>query len=204
MGKRIMGVFTDLVRSKLKEYVPQIGDSDDRLYQIATEDLKLYLMYKWNFESHLLESDFTDKFLECVTEEGEDILPLIDLWFSNWIVKWNQRVKIIVKDKDWNVNVNQLSKLIKRGASLLEPKEIEEYKWPIVNTFIEHGEIACVNIIADQIIKREIGKESEVHTWNLERKLQFINMLMKKVVGYISFKGPLVFVKLDKIYFRNV
>jgi len=202
-----MGLFEDLVKKKLEEYVPQVEcyDRDKKLFEICVSDLKYYLVYKWNFESHLLEQDFREKFLECINEEGENILPIVDLWIKNWIMQWDKRVKIVIRDEDYTLDKRQLSNFVRKGEASLSPLEIEELKYPVVCTLIEHGEIVGLDIISEQVIKGELGKVySTPSTWDVKEKLNFINMVMKKVGEYTSITGPLIFIKLTGIYFRNL
>lgn len=201
-----MGLFEELVRKKLEEFVPQLDSiKDKRLIDICVEDFRLYLMYKWKFESQNRGMDFRNKFLECINNEGNEILPFCDMWMQNWIEQWRKKVKIITNRKDWSRDKRQVSKLIRRGERKLTPVKIDEFKWPIITTMIEHGNIVCLDILSDQLLKRELGRYKGLpNKWSIKEELQYLNLMMVKAKEMVSTHGPIVYIKIDGDYFRNI
>jgi hypothetical protein len=201
-----MGLFEDLVRKKLEEYLPQLDIiADKKLINICTEDFRLYLMHKWNFESQLKGVEFREKFLDAVDNEGNKILPYVDIWIQNWIEQWRKKVKLITKEEDWTRDKRQVSKLVRRGENKLSPMKVEEFKWPIITTMIDNGNIVCLGILSDQLLKRELGKYKGLpNKWSIKDELQYLNFIMGKAKDIVTTNRYLVYIKLGENYFRNL
>jgi len=195
--------YEQLVENRLRELIPGVDcqGRDKRLCDIAKADLAYYLQVKWGFEKFSI-LDFRNRFLECIGSEGMSVKIFVYNWISNWYVQWKKRVKIILKDTEWTADKQQVTRMIKRGAGLLSHVDLVRYRRPLIETLINHGEIACLDILANQFVKKEIANRG-LAPKTVEEKLNFINMIMGKMVKVATATGPLVFIKLGKVYFKK-
>jgi len=168
------------------------------MYEIACEDFVHYLIVKWRITDKKI---FHDKFLDCLVE-GMSAKIFVDTWVRSWYDKWKQRVKLILKEEDWTSDKEQVTRMVRRGSSMLGAGAITRFKEPIIEQLINSGEIACVNILAEQLIKAEVGRMN-AKPRSTKQEIHFVNHLMKKLRGYIGVRGPLVFLKVHKEYFRQ-
>jgi len=200
----IKGIIEELLKKLLEDNIPDLEcyGKDVRLFEIACDDLQFYLMNKWNMDTQD-NIEFRKKFLDCIVEEGENILPLLELWAKNWYMKWKQRVMIVFNSEKWNRNYKQVTRLANKGESKLSPRELREFTYPIALTLLEHGEFACLRIMSENFIKLYMANIEESPT-TVQEKLNMINSIIRDAVGKIAFKGPIIFIKVGNLYFRNL
>ena len=195
--------YEQLVENRLRELIPGVDchGRDRKLYDTAREDLAYYLQIKWGFEEFSM-LDFRNRFLECIGEEGQPVKVFIDNWLSGWYKKWKQRVKIILRDEHWTADKEQVTRMIKRGANLISHIDLKRYKQPLIEALINHGEIACTKVLAGQSVKRQLAARG-LAPKTVEEKLNFLNVTMNRLIGVTKTTGPLVFIKLGKVYFKK-
>ena len=186
---------------KLKELIPDVDcyGSDHELFIIAQNDLRYYLMFKWNFTSFNF-GDFDRVFMECIYNSGKSVKLFIDNFLSNWYRKWLQRVKVLSINDDIEENKYQ------HTVSLLFniPKRVlmglDKFMFPLIECLFNHGEYACTEQIADRAIKITIGK-SKRRPETVEEELSFLQVTMNNMVNEITnYKGALIYFKLNKNY----
>ena len=73
----------------------------------------------------------------------------------------------------------------------------------LVSSLIRNGEICGTSIMAENILKLELGASKEkLHACNEHEKvLTIVNTTLRKARQLSYSKGPLIFVKIDKKYF---
>jgi len=73
----------------------------------------------------------------------------------------------------------------------------------LVESLIRNGEICGTSIMAENLLKLELGDNEEKHSWNSEEEkvLNLVNITLRKARQMSYSKGPLIFVKIDKRYF---
>jgi len=202
--KLIRGIVEDLIKKLLEDNIPdtECYGKDSRLFEICYDDLQLYLMNRWNIDSQD-NLEFRSRFLDYITEEGESIIPFLNVWVKNWYECWKKRVMIVFNSEKWNRNYKQVTRLMNTGGSKLSAMEIREFTYPVAVTLIEHGELACLRIMSENFIKLYMNNISESPT-KLEEKINLLNSIIKDAVNKISYSGPIIFIKLSGIYFRNI
>lgn len=187
---------------KLKELIPDIDcyGKDHELFIIAQNDLKFYLMLKWNFTSFNF-GDFDRVFMECIYSGGKTVKLFIDNFLSNWYRKWLQRVKILSINEDINENMYSHSVSILFNIPKRVLMGLDEYIYPLIECLFNHGEYACTEQIADRAIKITLGK-SKHKPQTVEDQLRFLQTVMGNMVDEVTnYKGALIYFKLNKNYF---
>jgi len=202
--KLIRGIVEDLIKKLLEDNIPdtECYGKDSRLFEIAYDDLQFFLMDRWKIDSQD-NLEFRSKFLDCITEEGESIIPFLNVWVKNWYECWKKRVMIVFNTEQWNKNYQQVTRLMDKGESRLSAMEIREFSYPIALTLLEHGELACLRIMSENFIKLYMINISESPV-KIKDKIELLNNIMHYAVDKISYSGPIIFIKLANIYFRNV
>lgn len=206
LGRNIMNFIELLLSQCLKDHNPllDLQGSDRRVLQIACEDLMNFLKVHWeligreNGDYDLLER--VHKYFE---ENSEEFSKFVGMWAGLWIKKWNERVKLLIGNDD----TPQWSK-VNRRLSSAEPlwrqlKRRGEMKDILVESLIRNGEICGTAIMAENLLKLELGSHEEKHSWRNDREttLNLVNSAMRKARELSYSKGPLIFVKIDKKYF---
>ncbi len=198
--------FLELMLSEcLKDRNPllDLQGSDQRVLQIACEDLMNFLKFHWGLIGHENGSyDLVEKVHKYYEDNAEEFSEFVRIWSGLWMEKWSKRVKLLIG----NEGSSQWSKVNKRLKSSEAvwrklPKR-EEMKDILVESLIKNGEICGTSIMAENLLKLELGTSKANHWRNdQERILEVVNMTLRKARQLSYSKGPLIFVRIDKKYF---
>ena len=77
-------------------------------------------------------------------------------------------------------------------------KEVQE---AVIATLIKNGEICGTSIISEDLLKTELGKTG-AHLPDREKGLHIVNSSMRRAKYLAKSKGPLIFMRVDKRYYR--
>lgn len=196
--------FSQLVENSLKSIIVDV-DCDYRdqiLFNIAKEDLQLYLMVKWGYDK-ADKNMFNEMFLDVLVDEGEPIKIFIDNFYRNWYKKWLQRVTVIPSNNNLSSNKedSQATLLINIPRRVIS--NIDNYLLPLVECLFNHGEFACTKQIADRALKVTLAK-SKHGPKTLEDELRLLNTVMSNMTDEVdNFDGALIFFKLGNKYFPD-
>jgi hypothetical protein len=190
---------------KLADLDPNIdvNGSDYKVLQVACQDFINYLKFNWNLtgkESN--QCDVVEK-LEVLFKEDEDELEaFMTVWVGMWIKKWKERVKLLIGEQ----NANRWSK-ISKILTTAEPywKKIEnkkELQEIVVTTLVKNGEICGTEILAENLLKMELGEKRVQSLGDIEQVFTILNNSLRKAREIAQCKGPLIFVKVDKGYYN--
>jgi len=199
--------FLELLLSQcLKDHNPllDLQSSDRRVLQIACEDLINFLKVHWELIGQEDgDYDLIDKVQKYFEENSEEFSNFVSIWSGLWIKKWSERVKLLIG----NEGSPQWSKVNKR-LNNAEPlwrqlKDREEMKDILVESLVKNGEICGTSIMAENLLKLELGVYEEKHSWGNEQEkvVNLVNVTLRKARQLSYSKGPLIFVKIDRKYF---
>ena len=199
--------FLELLLSKcLKDHNPllDLQGSDRRVLQIATEDLMNFLKFHWGLIGRENGGyDLVEKVQKYFEEDSEEFSSFVNIWAGLWIKKWNQRVKLLIG----NAHQSQWCKVNKRlrNAEQLwrKLKKRQEMSDILVESLIRNGEICGTSIMAENLLKLELGASEERSSWRSEQEklISVVNTTLSKARQLSYSKGPLIFVRIDKKYF---
>ncbi|MCK4313747.1 hypothetical protein KAW04_03165 [Candidatus Bathyarchaeota archaeon] len=193
-----------LLSEKLKSKNPMLDifGSDRKVLQIACEDLTSYLKVHWNLmATEASECELVDKLEEFYNESPDELEEFIDLWTGMWLKKWKERVKLLIgKDKTrrWNKVTEILKKAEPLWRKLADRREIQDV---IISKLIRNAEICGTSILAENLLKMELGRDKTRYTSEEEQILNVVNNALRKAGELVRSKGPLIFVKVDKGYY---
>ncbi|MBS7615721.1 hypothetical protein KEJ45_00765 [Candidatus Bathyarchaeota archaeon] len=195
-----------LLSEKLKAKNPMLDifGADRKVLQIACQDLMNYLKVHWNLVGkEANECELVDKLEEFHQNEPKELEEFMEMWTGIWLKKWNERVKLLIGDDDskrWNKVTKVLNNAEPVWRSLTNRREMQEV---VISTLVKNGEICGTSILAENLLKMEIGENKKEYTHNEERTLSIVNNTLRKARELTRSKGPLIFVRIDKGYYNN-
>ena len=195
-----------LLSEKLKEKNPMLDvlGSDHKVLQIACQDLTNYLKVHWELigkESN--ECEQVERLEKFYNENPAELDEFLRIWTGIWLQKWKERVKLLIGNENsnkWNKATKTLNNAEPVWKNLANRKEMEEV---ITLTLIKNGEICGTSILAENLIKMELGEKKSEYASEAKQTLMLVNNTLRKARELARSKGPLIFVKVDKGYYQS-
>jgi hypothetical protein len=78
----------------------------------------------------------------------------------------------------------------------------QELQEIVVATLIKNGEICGTEILAENLLKMELGEKNLENVSDKERLFSTLNCALRKAREMAQSRGPLIFVKIDKGYYN--
>jgi hypothetical protein len=193
-----------LLSEKLKSKNPMIDifGSDRKVLQIACQDLANYLKVHWDLiGKEASECELVDKLEELYNDDPDELEEFIDLWAGMWLKKWKERVKLLIgkKSMKWKKVRSTIEKAQPLWRKLSNRKEMQEV---VASTLIRNGEICGTSILAENLLKMELGQNKDGYTNQEEQVMNVVNSALRKSRKLARSSGPLIFVKVDKGYYN--
>jgi hypothetical protein len=195
-----------LLSEKLKDKNPMLDvlGSDRKVLQIACQDLTNYLKVHWNLVGkEANECEIVERLEKFFNENPSELAEFLGVWTGIWLAKWKERVKLLIgneNSKRWNHVTKILSNGEEAWKSLSNRHEIEDV---IVSTLVKNAEICGTSILAENLVKMELGEEKKDYESDEERIVNVVNDTLRKARELAQSKGPLIFVKVDKGYYQS-
>jgi hypothetical protein len=196
-----------LLSEKLKDKNPMLDvlGSDRKVLQIACQDLTNYLKVHWDLVGkEANECELVEKLESFFNENPTELDEFLSIWTGIWLRKWKERVKLLIGNentKRWN----KVTKILDNAEPLWEKlSNRQEMQEVITSTLIKNGEICGTSILAENLLKMELGDEKRKEYVNeKEQVLSVMNNTLRKARELAQSKGPLIFVKVDKGYYQS-
>lgn len=196
-----------MIGEKLKDADPalDIMGSDRKVLQVACQDFTNYLKFHWQLIGKDNNNcEVVDKLELLFRENAGELDSYLTIWCNTWFKKWQQRVKLLIG----NQSANKWSKMAKNITDaepiwrrLDHKQELQEV---VVSTLIKNGEICGTEILAENLLKLELGEKSIQNiTDDKERLFNVLNNTLRKSREMAQSRGPLIFVKVDKGYYNT-
>ena len=195
-----------MLTESLRNRNPQLDlqGADRRVLEIAHEDLMNFLRMHWRLMgTESAECELVEKLYHYHQEEPKELEEFVNVWTGLWISKWNERVKLLIGQEDssaWQKVNKKICDAEPVWKTLPNKREIEDI---VVESLIRNGEICGTSILAENLIKMELGAETEKLDVNKDEDvLNLVNGTLRRARGLSRSKGPLIFVRLDKRFFQ--
>jgi len=191
---------------KLVEKNPLIDvlAADRKVLQIACQDLTNYFKNHWDLVGEEASECEVAERLEKVFEENqEELTEFLGVWTGIWLKKWKERVKLLIgneNSKRWNSVTRILNNAEPIWARLTGRQEMQDV---VISTLIKNGEICGTSILAENLLKMELGDDKRKYPNEKEQVVSVVNNALKKARELTQSKGPLIFVKVDKGYYQS-
>jgi len=193
-----------LLSDKLKDKNPMLDvlGSDRKVLQIACQDLTNYLKVHWDLVGkEANECDIVERLEKLFNEEPSERDEFLTIWTGIWLSKWKERVKLLIgneNSKRWNHVTRVLSNGEAAWGKLSNRLEIEDV---VISTLVKNAEICGTSILAENLIKMELGEDIKEYETDEERIVNVVNDTLRRARELTQSKGPLIFVKVDKGYY---
>lgn len=200
-----MNFIETLMSEKLTEKNPLIDvlGADRKVLQIACQDLTNYLRVHWNLiRKDTDQCDVVDRLEKFFEENPDELEEFITVWSGIWLKKWGERVKLLIgneNSKKWNNVTRILNNADPIWTRLSNRTQMADI---VISTLIRNGEICGTSILAENLLKMELGDEKRNYDNEKEQTLNVVNNALKKARDLTQSKGPLIFVKVDKGYYQ--
>jgi hypothetical protein len=194
-----------LLSEKLKDKNPMLDvlGSDRKVLQVACQDLANYLKVHWDLVGKgATECEVVERLEKVFNENPCELEEFLGIWTGIWLAKWKERVKLLIgneNSKRWNHAAKVLNNGEAAWGSLSNRQEIEDV---IISTLVRNAEICGTSILAENLIKMELGDDKDWKS-DEERVVNVVNDTLRKARELAQSKGPLIFVKVDKGYYSS-
>lgn len=201
-----MNFIETLLSEKLLEKNPLIDVlvADRKVLQIACEDLTNYLKVHWDLiGKEASQCDVAEELERIFEENSKELEEFLSVWTGMWFKKWKERVKLLIgndNSKRWSNVTRILNNAEPVWQGLSCHQEMEDI---VISTLIKNGEICGTSILAENLLKMELGSEKKTYTNDKERVVNVVNNALTKARELTQSKGPLIFVKVDKGYYQS-
>jgi len=195
-----------LLSEKLKDKNPMLDilGSDRKVLQIACQDLTNYLKVHWELVGkEANECEIAERLEKFHSENRSELEEFLNIWTGIWLKKWKERVKLLIGNENsnrWNRATKVLNNAEPIWRKLSNRQEIEEI---VTLTLVKNGEICGTSILAENLLKMELGENKKEHSKEEEQVLAVVNNTLRKARELAQSKGPLIFVKVDKGYYQS-
>jgi hypothetical protein len=196
-----------MLGEKLKEADPalDIMGSDRKVLQVACQDFTNYLKFQWNLiGKEANQCELVERLEKLFQEDASELDAYLTVWTGTWFKKWKERVKLLIGNQNAN-KWNKMSKTLANAEPLWRKIEHkQELQEVVVSTLIKNGEICGTEILAENLLKMELGEKNLQTLGDVERLFATLNNALRKAREMAQSKGPLIFVKIDKGYYNSL
>jgi hypothetical protein len=195
-----------LLSEKLLQKNPLIDVlvADRKVLQIACQDLTNYLKVHWDLiGKEANQCDVVEELERIFEENSKELEEFLGIWTGIWLKKWEERVKLLIgsdNSKRWNNVTRILNNAEPIWQRLSYRQEMEDV---VVSTLVKNGEICGTSILAENLLKMELGNEKKTYKNDEEQVVTVVNNALTKARELTQSKGPLIFVKVDKGYYQS-
>lgn len=201
-----MNFIETLMSEKFLEKNPLIDvlSADRKVLQIACQDLTNYLKIHWDLVGRDANNcEVVERLEKIFKEDPQELEEFLSVWTGIWLKKWEERVKLLIgneNSKRWNNATRILQNAEPIWSNLSNRHEMEDV---VISTLIKNGEICGTSILAENLLKMELGDDKKQYADDKEQIMNVVNNALRKTRELIQSKGPLIFVKVDKGYYQS-
>jgi len=195
-----------LLSEKLLQKNPLIDVlvADRKILQIACEDLTNYLKVHWDLiGKEANQCDVAEELQKIFEENSQELEEFLNVWTGIWLKKWEERVKLLIGN-DNSRRWNNVTKILNNAEPIWQRLPCrQEMEDVVVSTLVKNGEICGTAILAENLLKMELGNEKKTYKNDKEQVMNVVNNALTKARELTQSKGPLIFVKVDKGYYQS-
>ena len=178
--------------------------ADRKVLQIACQDLTNFLKVLWDVSGKDTNNcEVAERLEKLFEEDPQELEEFLSIWTGIWLKKWEERVKLLIgseNSKRWNSVTRTLNNAEPIWARLSNRREMEDV---VISSLIKKGEICGTSILAENLLKMELGDDKKQYASDGEQIMNVVNNALRKARELIQSKGPLIFVKVDKGYYNS-
>ncbi|UCE43804.1 MAG: hypothetical protein JSV57_05490 [Candidatus Bathyarchaeota archaeon] len=193
-----------LLTESLRKRAPQLDlvGTDRKILSIAIEDLRSYLKVHWSLTGmENSESKLRERVHRHFHERIEELEEMVDFWTGMWMRKWNERVKLVIGDEKHR-NLKDIREVSSEGR--FRWRHLEgwcEAEEMAIEALIRNGEICGSAALAESLLKSEFRQSAQKKIRG-DDLMGVVNNLFKRARQLSRCKGPLMFVRIDKRFWK--
>jgi hypothetical protein len=201
----VMNFVEIMLGEKLKDSDPalDIMGSDRKVLQVACQDFTNYLKFHWNLiGKEANQCDLVERLETLFKEDSQELNAFLTVWTGIWFKKWKERVKLLIGTQNankWNKMSKTLANVEPMWRKIEHKQELQEI---VISTLIKNGEVCGTEILAENLLKMELGEKDTENLNEKERIFTTLNNALRKAREMSQSRGPLIFVKIDKGYYN--
>ena len=201
----VMNFVEIMLGEKLKDSDPalDIMGSDRKVLQVACQDFTNYLKFHWNLiGKEANQCDLVERLETLFKEDSQELNAFLTVWTGIWFKKWKERVKLLIGTQNankWNKMSKTLANVEPMWRKIEHKQELQEI---VISTLIKNGEVCGTEILAENLLKMELGEKDIENLNEKERIFTTLNNALRKAREMSQSRGPLIFVKIDKGYYN--
>jgi hypothetical protein len=191
---------------KLHEAEPalDIFGADRKVLQVAFQDFSNYFKFDWKVGEGTIDCDVAEKMEQVYEKEPAEFESFLTVWTGLWLKKWKSRVKLLFggqTQKSMSKVAETLSSAEPLWIKLDCKQELVEI---VLSALIKNAEICGTQIVAEYLLKMELGKKDVQGLSGKEQVLAVLNGALRKGREMALGVGPLMSVKVDNRYYQTV
>ena len=193
-----MNSLETMISRKIGEADPTLDllGSDRKLLEIAYQDFTNYLKF--------IRHSGKETAIDDSAEEKVELSSFLTVWISSWLRKWKNRVKLVFGNQSQEKSNETRETSLKAEQLLAKLEHRHEIIEILVSTLIRNAEICGTEILAEHLLKTELGeRNSQVDINNNGQVLAVLNDAMRKAREMAHTTGPLIFVRIDEGYYAQ-
>ena len=195
-----------MIGEKLKDADPALDvmGSDRKVLQVACQNFTNFLKFHWNLIGReASQCELVEKLETIFKEDSSELEAFLTVWIGIWLKKWKERVKLLIGDQNatrWNKISKTLTSAEPLWRKIEHKQELQEI---IITTLLKNGEICGTDILAENLLKMELGEKRVQELNEREQVFTIVNEALRKAREMAQSKGPLILVKVDKGYYNS-
>jgi len=196
-----------LLAKSLTDKNPQLDlwGIDRKVLLVSYQDLINYLRFHWKTSYDIpAELELREKLFNCIREKPAELKEFVDFWSGLWMKKWIERVKLLI-GKDRSMKWIRIRALLDKAEPIWRRLENrKEMKDLVIEALIRNGEICGTSILAENLLKIELGLsvERKINVDDRENLFRIVNRVLREVKEISRSKGPLILLRIDKNFFH--
>jgi hypothetical protein len=199
-----MNTLETLISKKMKKAEPTLDilGADLKILQVACQDFTDYFKFTFKSTEQCSDNLTVDKIENIMKKDPSELDSFLTIWTAMWIKKWKQRVKLLFASK--NQEDFGKSSTTPNGlptwATLSCKHEMIDI---MVSALLGNAEICGTRILAENILKMEVDKRTNLDLNSKEQLLSVLNNSLRKAREMAQGIGPLIYVRVDKNYYAQ-
>jgi hypothetical protein len=194
-----------VLSQKMKDAEPALNlqGADRKLLQVACKDFINYLKFDLKFYEKSNDTCLETKIEQLHRDEPAEFEAFLTVWTGLWLKKWKQRVKLLVGNQNQPTS-GKTSKALADGQILWTKLNCkQEMMGLLVSALVKNAEICGTEILAENILKMELGKNPDLDLNGKEEVFAVLNNSLRRAREMSLCCDPLIYVKVDKNYYAQ-
>ena len=191
---------------KLQEAEPalDIFGADRKVLQVAFQDFSNYFKFDWKVGEGAIGCDVAERMEQVYEKEPAEFESFLTVWTGLWLKEWKSRVKLLFGGQTQK-SVSKVTETLSSAEPLWSKLDCkQELVEIVVSALIKNGAICGTQMVAEYLLKMELGKKDVQGLSGKEQVLAVLNGALRKGREMALGVGPLMFVKVDNRYYQTV